>query len=62
MERALGYGLFFVLAFAAFGLLAGAFASLPVALIFGESAGHIAAFAIAAIVAHRITLAALATL
>lgn len=56
------YALAFVLSFACFGILAGAFASIPFALIFGATAGNIAAVIVGAIVSHYCAKAALQTI
>lgn len=54
---AIGLCLIFVLAFAAFGILAGGFLALPF-MIFGKLAYTIAAYAIGAFIAYRVTLSA----
>ena len=52
----------FIIAFASFGILAGAFASTPFALIFGATIGNIAAVIVGAIVSHCCAKAALETI
>lgn len=54
---AIGLCLIFVLAFAAFGILAGGILALPFA-VFGKLAYTIAAYAIGAYIAYRATLSA----
>jgi hypothetical protein len=51
--------LFFAIAFASFGILAGAFASAPVAAIAGKTTGLIVGNIVAAYVAFRCTKAAM---
>ncbi len=54
---AIGFCLIFVLAFAAFGILAGGFIALPL-MVFGKLAYTIGAYAIGAYIAFRVTLSA----
>ncbi len=58
MLNALAFGLFFILAFAAFGVLAGGMIALPFALI-SHGAYMVATYAIAAIIAFRIARSAM---
>lgn len=55
--NAIGLGLIFILAFAAFGILVGGFLALPFA-VFGKLAYTIAAYAIGAYIAYRVTVSA----